>query len=54
MADRFAETCLATVDDPELRALPLIGAVDQVVDSTDVLSAPAVYRRLAAMWPLGD
>jgi hypothetical protein len=51
MADRFAAACLATVDDPELRALPLVGGIDQVVDSTDVLAAPAVYRRLAAVWP---
>jgi hypothetical protein len=45
-ADRFAEACLATVTEPALRALPLIGAVDQFVDSTDLLSAPSVYRRL--------
>jgi hypothetical protein len=42
---------LDTVTDPGLRALPLIGAVDQVVDSTDVLGAPRVYRELAALYP---
>jgi len=50
MADRFAEACLATVTDPALRTLPLIGAVDQVVDNTDVLSNPAIYRRLAGLY----
>ena len=45
-ADRFVEACMATVTEPALRALPLIGAVDQWVDSTDVLSTPDVYRRL--------
>jgi Domain of unknown function (DUF4037) len=44
--ERFVEACLATVTDPSLRALPLIGAIDQWVDSTDVLSDPATYRRL--------
>ena len=39
--------------DPELRALPLIGSVDQVVNSTPVRTAPQVYRRLAALYPLG-
>jgi hypothetical protein len=51
MADRFADALLDTVTDPTLRALPLIGAVDQVVDSTDVLEAPERYRRLEALYP---
>jgi hypothetical protein len=51
MADRYAEACLATVTDPTLRALPLTGAIDQFVDSTDVLSTPSVYRPLVATWP---
>jgi hypothetical protein len=38
--------------DPALRALPLIGGIDQLADSTDALTNPAVYRRLAAAWPL--
>jgi hypothetical protein len=33
-----------------LSALPLIGNVDQVVDSTDVLSDPGRCRRLAALY----
>lgn len=50
MADRFTDACLATVTDPVLRALPLVGAVDQVVDSTDVLQHPLRYRRLAPLY----
>jgi Domain of unknown function (DUF4037) len=37
-ADRFADACLETITDNELRALPLVGSVDQWADSTDVLS----------------
>jgi hypothetical protein len=48
MADRFADACLATVTDPALRALPLAGAVDQFVDSTDLLTDPAACRRLVS------
>jgi hypothetical protein len=51
MADRFASALLATVTDPALLRLPLIGGIDQVVDSTDVLEAPAHYRRLSVLYP---
>ena len=37
--DRFAEACLAAVQDEWLRGQPLVGSVDQFVDSTDVLSS---------------
>ena len=50
MADRFTDACLATVTDPALGKLPLIGSVDQVVDSTDVLTSARVCRRLAALY----
>jgi hypothetical protein len=50
MADRFADACLATVTDPALRGLPLIGSVDQVVDCVDVLSSAERCRRLAALY----
>lgn len=50
MAGRFAEACLATVADERLRALPLIGGIDQAVDNTDVLNSPMVYRRLAPLF----
>jgi len=50
MADRFTEACLATVADPALRRLPLVGAVDQAVDSTDLLEGPGTWRRLAPLY----
>jgi hypothetical protein len=43
---RFVDACLARVGDDRLRALPLVGAIDQWVDSTDVLSDPRVSERL--------
>nr|WP_202869001.1 DUF4037 domain-containing protein [Kribbella antibiotica] len=45
-AERFAEACLATVQDSGLRTLPSIGTVDQFADNTDLLSNPSAYRRL--------
>jgi len=50
MADRFAEESLANVSDPKLRALPLIGTIDQIVDNTDVLESPRLYRRLSTLY----
>ena len=38
------------VTDESLRALPLIGGVDQWSDSTDVRSTPAVLRRARALY----
>jgi Domain of unknown function (DUF4037) len=49
-ADRFADACRAGVTDPVLRQLPLVGSVDQFVDSTDVLGAPTRARRLRALY----
>ncbi|QNE23305.1 DUF4037 domain-containing protein [Kribbella qitaiheensis] len=49
-AGRFTEACLATVEDPWLRGLELVGSIDQFTDSTDLLSNPAAYRRLATMY----
>lgn len=46
MADRFADALLHTISNGVLRDLPPIGNVDQVLDNTDVLSAPGQYRRL--------
>jgi Domain of unknown function (DUF4037) len=37
MADRFVDACLAEVSDPWLQKQPLIGSVDQFVESTDAL-----------------
>ncbi len=39
-ADRFADAAMAMVNNPLLAGLPAIGAVDQWVDSTDVLASP--------------
>src|SRR5680860_393212 len=50
MADRFSAALLATVTEPALRGLPLVGAVDQALDSTDVLAVPQRYRRLAGLY----
>lgn len=44
-AGRFADACLERLTEPRLRAAPLTGAIDQWVDSTDVLSSPARFRR---------
>ncbi|MCL2395810.1 MAG: DUF4037 domain-containing protein [Acidimicrobiaceae bacterium] len=53
MADRFVDACLARVDDPVLRQLPLVGSVDQLADSTDLLSYPDRARRLLALYQSG-
>jgi len=42
---RFVDACLERVSDPWLRSLPLTGAIDQFVDSTDVLSKPGIFPR---------
>jgi hypothetical protein len=47
---RFVDVCLAEVSDPWLRSLPLVGSVDQLADSTDVLSSPLVSRRLGSAY----
>ena len=53
VAGRFGEACLASVTDPVLRAVPLIGAIDQVCDSTDMLENPRTYHRLAGLYDNG-
>jgi hypothetical protein len=50
MADRFADACLARIDDPELIDLPLLGSVDQVSDSTDLLSFPRLTHKLRPLY----
>ncbi|MEV4709903.1 DUF4037 domain-containing protein [Micromonospora sp. NPDC049374] len=48
-ADRFADATRRSVTDPQVSALPPhVGGVDQFVDSTDVLSAAARARAVAA------
>lgn len=40
-ASRFVDACLASVDDPTLRSLPLVGGIDQLADSTDMATPRA-------------
>ena len=47
---RFVDACLARITDPWLRSLPLVGAIDQFVDTTDVLSKPLVAPRAARIY----
>lgn len=44
---RFVDACLERLTDPWLRSQPLAGAVDQFVDSADVLSESAVFPHLS-------
>lgn len=47
---RFVDACLESIRDPWLRGLPPLGAIDQIVDSTDVLSHAARARRFAQIY----
>lgn len=47
---RFVDACLERVEDPWLRELPLFGGIDQMVDSTDILSYVERARRLRAVF----
>lgn len=49
-AERFACACRDAISDPWLRDLPLVGSVDQFVDSTDVLSVPGHTQALRALF----
>jgi hypothetical protein len=49
-AERFGAACLATVTDEQLRAQPPVGSIDQITDSTDILSKPLVARRLQSIY----
>ncbi|SCE84877.1 hypothetical protein GA0070216_102459 [Micromonospora matsumotoense] len=46
-APRLAAALRSAVVDPALRDRPLVGAVDQYVDSVDVLTHPDRARRVA-------
>jgi hypothetical protein len=50
MAERFVAACLAAVQNEWLRSLPLVGGIDQFVDSTDVLEQPDAARRLRQIY----
>ena len=49
-AGRFANATIETVHDPLLRSLPRTGSIDQLVDSTDVLSHGEVARTFTAIY----
>lgn len=46
--DRFAAACVAAIDDDRLRTMPLTGSIDQVTDTTDVLT-PLRREQFAAL-----
>ena len=50
MAERFVGACRSTVDDEFLAGCPLVGSVDQVTDSTDVLSVGRRARQLRELY----
>jgi hypothetical protein len=47
---RFVDACLEQVSDPWLRSLPLVGAIDQFVDYTDVTSKRDVFSGTSALF----
>ena len=49
-AERFAAAALTMVGSTRLRRLPLLGSVDQVADSTDLLVNPGLCRRLKPLY----
>jgi hypothetical protein len=54
-ADAIGESVRAGIADPVLRALPVIGALDQVTDATAVIQAPERSRRaMAALFDDGE
>jgi hypothetical protein len=50
MAERFVQACLDALDDEWLREQPLIGAIDQYVDSTDILVSANLAQRLRQLY----
>ncbi len=50
-ADRFANALLNAVQSEELRRIPVrMGAIDQVIDSTDFIEHPETYRKVLALY----
>jgi hypothetical protein len=50
-AKRFADEITKTIKDPEVRKVSAsIGSIDQFVDSTAIMSAPRLYRKLTALF----
>ncbi|MEU9449848.1 DUF4037 domain-containing protein [Streptomyces sp. NPDC048277] len=48
-ADRFTRALTARIKDPDVRDLPTVGAVDQFIDSADVLGRPDLTRAATAV-----
>ncbi|MFI6094007.1 DUF4037 domain-containing protein [Lentzea sp. NPDC051213] len=48
-AERFSQALVAGITDPELRDLPLVGAVDQFADDPDLLGGRAATRSATAV-----
>jgi hypothetical protein len=53
-AERFVATSLEAVHDEWLRSLPLVGGIDQFIDSTDVLEQPDAACRLREIYVLSQ
>ena len=49
-AGRFTDACRGTVTDSWLGELPLIGSVDQLADSTDLLASTDLPSRMRALY----
>jgi hypothetical protein len=49
-ADRFTDACRRSITDSWLSKLPLVGSVDQLADSTDLLSSIDLTTRLRALY----
>lgn len=50
-AGRFSTALLARIEDPDVTALPPVGAIDQYTDSTAVLTRPRLARALmTSVW----
>jgi hypothetical protein len=50
-ADRFANALLNAIQSEELRRIPVrMGAIDQLIDSTDFIEHPETYRKVLALY----
>jgi hypothetical protein len=49
-SSRFVDACLERVGDSSVRSLPLIGGVDQITDSTDVLEDANVFAAVERLY----
>ncbi|MCU1464717.1 MAG: hypothetical protein JWM72_645 [Actinomycetia bacterium] len=48
--DRFVDACLRRVRDDSLRSRPLVGSIDQIVDSIDVLENVQLTQAMRALY----